>query len=529
MNEFFSKLSKQLTDFWNRFDKKQKLKLATVAVIVVIALSIAVFIVTRPSMVTLYSGLSVEQAADMKDLLDELQIKNTTANEGTTIKVDSKRLVDARYALAQENIPSPGFTFEDALTNDMSTTQEEKKAKLKYAKERELERQLENIEGVEQATVNLVIPDFDRLIFENERESTAGVNIKTSSKLSKSQILGIARFVAYSVDNLDPKNVRIIDQNGDELYSGSEDDSTVDNLDKKYEIENTIKKQKIEEVQDLLSPIYDDVQVTANIIMDFDAYSETKETYSSPIEGGSKGIPSSEYEYEASGSDISSGEAPGIDSNGGDITNYPTQPTTGTDSKTSTYQADYNVNKTVSEANKSVGDVLYDESSLSVVVFRNKVYDQTQLEDSGTLEDVTWEQYKDSIELNQPISIGEDLVTLVQNGTGIPAVNIIGYEKPIFVDKKSTLKPIENYIPIILIVVVLILLAYVIYKGTAPVEITEIEPELSVEEMLSKTEQEVQEIRDGEGSEVKNQIEKFIDEKPEAAAQLLRNWLDEWE
>jgi len=68
-------------------------------------------------------------------------------------------------------------------------------------------------------------------------------------------------------------------------------------------------------------------------------------------------------------------------------------------------------------------------------------------------------------------------------------------------------------------------------------EVEEIEPELSVEDLLVSTkiedEKEAERIADIDTnveSEYKKQIEKFISEKPDAVAQLLRNWLsDDWE
>ena len=93
----------------------------------------------------------------------------------------------------------------------------------------------------------------------------------------------------------------------------------------------------------------------------------------------------------------------------------------------------------------------------------------------------------------------------------------------------------KSYIPYIILMLFLTALGYGIYKFTSPKEIIELEPELSVEEMLqtAKKQQEppLEDIEFGEDLEVKKQIEKFVDEKPEAVASLLRNWLadDEWE
>ena len=64
-------------------------------------------------------------------------------------------------------------------------------------------------------------------------------------------------------------------------------------------------------------------------------------------------------------------------------------------------------------------------------------------------------------------------------------------------------------------------------------EVVEVEPELEVEEMLkaAKEDVELEEIELKESLETKRQIDKFVDEKPEAVASLLRNWLsdEDWE
>ena len=83
-----------------------------------------------------------------------------------------------------------------------------------------------------------------------------------------------------------------------------------------------------------------------------------------------------------------------------------------------------------------------------------------------------------------------------------------------------------------IIVIMVSLLGYAIYRGTSPVEITEIEPELSVEDMLETTKvgQELDNIEFDGKSEERVVIEKFVDDNPEAVALLLRNWLNEdWE
>ena len=82
-----------------------------------------------------------------------------------------------------------------------------------------------------------------------------------------------------------------------------------------------------------------------------------------------------------------------------------------------------------------------------------------------------------------------------------------------------------------MIILILGLLAFVILRSmvSKKKEVVEEEPELSVEDMLQSTpeEPEVDNIDVETKSETRKMVEKFVDENPEAAANLLRNWLNE--
>ena len=104
-------------------------------------------------------------------------------------------------------------------------------------------------------------------------------------------------------------------------------------------------------------------------------------------------------------------------------------------------------------------------------------------------------------------------------------------EKPVFEAAVggSFSDNVTNYLMIILTVLIAALLVFVIIKGTSPVEVTEMEPELSVEDLLATTQDDanLEEIELGDKSETRVMIEKFVDENPEAVALLLRNWINE--
>ncbi|NMA84367.1 MAG: flagellar M-ring protein FliF [Epulopiscium sp.] len=538
MNETLSKMSSQMTEYWKSFDKKQKSKIIIIAILIVSLLGLIIYSTTRPKMIPLYSNLTAKQTADIQDLLTANNIKSKTAFDATTIKVEAKDSDRAKMLLAKENIPSAGFTFEDALENSMGTTEVIKKAKLKYAKEQELSRDIAKLEGIDNAVVNLVIPDDTRFFIEGQTEARASIQLTTKQKLSQEQVMSIARYVAQSVENLQMENISVIDQNANLLYGGEEELTLGNNPDKQYELELIKKREIRNEVTSILAPLFDDIRVTMKLALDFDTLHTMQEEYASP-EGSKEGKGLTKYEQSESSksSSVTPGNEPGVIPNTGEIPEYVMGEDGAFESKTDSNQSEYYVNKKIEESNKGIGNPLYDRSSLAVMVYRKKVYDEKSLKKALKEQGITWEEFQEQnkhwVDITENADI-QNLIAAVQKGTGIQDVELRGYEYPEFRSDTSPLmrERAKNYLPIIILLVIIALLAYGIIKGTEPTEIIEIEPELSIEEMLQSTQQKqvVEEIDYEEQSEIKKQIDKFVDEKPEAVAQLLRNWLsEEWE
>ena len=125
-----------------------------------------------------------------------------------------------------------------------------------------------------------------------------------------------------------------------------------------------------------------------------------------------------------------------------------------------------------------------------------------------------------------------EVIDLISAATGINTenINIVAYDVPKFVEKVETSRGLSDYLMIILAVLIIALLIFVVLRGAAPLKVAEDEePELSVEQLLATTKenQSLDDIEFSEKSETRKMIEKFVDENPEAVAQLLRNWLNE--
>ena len=124
---------------------------------------------------------------------------------------------------------------------------------------------------------------------------------------------------------------------------------------------------------------------------------------------------------------------------------------------------------------------------------------------------------------------------MIAKATGFDTNNIsfVCYERPQFVESSSKGIGLTDILQIALAVLIFALLGYVVFRSTRKQVEEEIEPELSVDALLESTANtgdELENIGYSEKSETRVLIEKFVDENPDAAALLLRNWLNEdWE
>ncbi|OOO00131.1 MAG: flagellar M-ring protein FliF [Epulopiscium sp. Nele67-Bin004] len=541
MEETVTQVSNQLTQRWNDLPKKQKIQIGVGVASLLIAIVVMVFMFSRPQTSVLYRNLDLTAAAEVVDALDSYGIAYNLLDGGTTIELqNSDDLSRTKIMLASEQVPNGNYTFADSIDNSMTTTESEKSAKEAYYELVRLEETLGAMSGINSATVSLNIPEAKNSFLASDLVSTASVMLDVRNTLSNEQIVAVARYMANSVNNLDMSNITIVDTNGNLLYNGETDNEFVATGQQQLKLaaEADIKSK----IYSLLSPIYDEITISSNLILEFDQYQETREEYYSPIEGSSAGLIYQQHTTAAESSSLSDdGDTVGVDANIDEVPGYVTGETTSFESSTETADTYYHTNRVVSSASNSTGTIDYAASSVAVYVFRNVIYDESVLKD--TLPDgMSWTEYK--IANANPVAIDVDQATLdaVRTGSGINNVVVYGYEKPVFRDEPVYEINLSDYIPFILLLALGIIVVLVLFRFRKQEEVVEVEEELATETVLETiaeevmeptTEEEEEELEDielREMLETKRRIEKFVDEKPEAVASLLRNWLEEdWE
>ena len=282
--------------------------------------------------------------------------------------------------------------------------------------------------------------------------------------------------------------------------------------------------------------VYDNVEVGLNLAMDFSTEDYTNQRYYVD-EGRDQGYLDSRntFESEAEGGPAN---VPGTDTNGQDTT-YVLQDSEITSSSTSESKEQYLTSQEITRRKSDGGTVDFENSSVSVVATSYVVYDEKALKADGTLSDMSFDEFVAQNSDRVKTTVDDEFYDMVANATGIARENItiVAYDVPFFKYASSGGRDIADYLQIVLAVLIFALLGFVVFRSTRKQQAEEMEPELSVETLLETTKKQEeldeaarQDIGFTEKSETRILIEKFVEGNPEAAASLLRNWLnEEWE
>lgn len=532
--EALNNLWNNIKEKWNNLSKENKRLVIILGAVALIIITVSLFLIFRTNYTQLFAEeVDGETLNGVCEVLDSNGYKYKLNMTGDNILVDEKIKSKAKIAIAGSELPSSKYTWKDAIDqNTLGLTDTEKKNIYKLAAEDTLASDLESIDGVKSAKVTLTLPNDDVFAIKNTKASQAAVVLNLTRSLSQQQIKGIATHVKLSVEGLLDDNISIIDSNANVLYPFFDSSTGVGMTSTYDQIRESRKESVAKGVRELLDPLYDSVMVTVNLQMNFDKYQETYEEVSSPLgEDAKVGLISEQHVANEEGSQTANGGEPGYGSNDEDIS-YQLQDTgSNSESKSNATDTIYQLNKRVSQTEKEVGQVDLNGSSLSIIVYQTKEYDYDTLNKAKTFKDISWKEYKDKIkaESNQ-LEIPEALIESIKTATGIEDITMNGYVKPKFVDPSvEGLSVWLNVIPIIILLGIIGVVAFILIKKTSEVKVVETEPELSVEKLLSSTqekENDLPEIQEYVSDSFKR-ISEFVDDKPELVAQLLRNWINE--
>ncbi len=525
MPEFIKKYLDQFKEFWGSLEKSQKTRLYITSAIVVIAISISIFVLTRPQRIVLFTNSDQKQIGEMINILNDNGVWNSAENNGTSIVIDKKDNNKAQIVLAQAGYPKEGFTFEDAISSiGITTTQEDKKHIWKRQQISDLESKLEMLDNIDEAAVTLATPETSIFLNASEKQPrpTAYVMVRPNRKLTAAQVEGIVMLVSRSVENLDPNDVTVVDNNSNILNSISGDDS-ISAVNSQEELRKKRENELEQKVLDYFSggqfDNFDTLRVVANVTLDFDKEKSQIKTITNP-EGMDSGAVISSSTSEERVKNGTDGGEPGIGSNPGTggAPSYPTGDGSGSEYSNVQEDINYGYDETLREHEKATGKMIAEDSGLAISLwYGQKVTDDSRMDDS----------FIDSIK------------TAAGTATGIPVRNIsvnklkLAPQEVVEISTTDRLRELVNDYGFFALM--LLLIAGLLIVGIPRKKQTAQEPAMAQiaggpKFVVPDQDEDIPEIELEERSEIKKQIDKFVKQKPDSVAQLLRNWLsDDWD
>jgi flagellar M-ring protein FliF len=263
------------------------LRLAAVAAM---GLGLIVFFVfvssrlTSGQMKLLYSDLSAQDKNAVVRELEANKVTYSVNDANNEIEVGAKEVGRVRMLLAEKGLPEGGSVGYEIFDKEsgLGTTKFDQDMKELRAMEGELMRTVNTIKAVESSRIHLVLPKRE-LFSRDARPATASVflKLKAGQKLNDEQVSAIQHLIATAVPELSPSRVSIVDQAGNLLANGRDENSTgaatadVEKLRMQYE------QRLMFQIQDMLSRVVGagKVQVVVSADIDYDKETTSAEQY----------------------------------------------------------------------------------------------------------------------------------------------------------------------------------------------------------------------------------------------------------
>lgn len=531
MAERLKELLNKVLEWWNKFSTRQKTFIISAGAGIILALAILITILTRPQYVVLRNCETTKETAQIAELLEGEGLDYQVSDDTYQVRINKKQESQANLLLADNDIQSYAYTIDNVTDGSFSTTESDKQKKYQLYMEKRLANDLiGKFTAIESAEVTLYIPENDGTLIREEQDSGAWIVLTLQDDFSEESAASMAKAVSVALGNKTTEEIVIMDDAGNTLFAGGEEYSAAGSassqMDTKAQWESKVKND-VRKVM-LGTKLFDRVEVAVNLDLDFSSTSTTDHQYYVE-DGNSQGYLSSERIYNSESTNAN-GDVPGTDSNG-QQPEYVYQDNSESNTSTSEEERNYLPSERITNTEKLPGGINYASSSISLTATNMNLVREEDIEAQGLLDGgVTWEEYKLANAGQEQVSVPEELYNVVAKATGFPTENIaiVAYSENVFFDKEGLSVSASDIVQIVLIVVILALLAFVVLRSMRSEKEPEQPEELSVESLLqSQPEPSIEDISTEQISETRQMIEKFVDENPEAVANLLRNWLNE--
>jgi flagellar M-ring protein FliF len=446
-------------------------RLGVMGAILVGLLAFFVFIsvrVSTPDMKMLYRDLSTTDASAISAKLEENAIPYQVSPDGGRIVVAEDQVGRARMLLAEAGLPNGGNLGYELFDKQSSfgTTNFVQNVNQVRALEGELARTITSVASIRSARVHLVLPQ--RELFSRERKTASAsvfLGLQPGMQLEREQILAIQSLVASSVEDLSVSNVSIVDNHGNLLARGGEEEENLMSM-KAEELRRSYESRLTRKIEDQVGRVvgFGNVRATVTAEINFDRISTNEELFDPEMQvvRSSQVTEENSSERESLEGDVSVGNnLPGVE--GGLLeNNAPSAQNNRIEEVTN-----YEIGKTIRSTVREVGEI----KRLSVAVLVDGEYVEVQAEEGEDVAPTKTREYRERSqdELDQIAALVRSAVGFdAGRGDTLEVVNMrfakvdtdeeIALSDQLFGFEKNQLLDVAQFIIVGLMIILVILL-----------------------------------------------------------------------
>ncbi len=259
MPDSIQKLTQNLKSKWMSLESKVQRRVVLLSILGLIAIGITTTILTTTEYVVLYTGLDIEESAEVLAILEELNIKAKT-EDNNTILIEEGEEERARMQLSIQGYPKSGLNYDLYLNSiSMTSSTQDKNIVLVYQLQDRLRSTIKLLQGVSDAIVTISIDTGETFQFSNENKPVSAnvvLDLEGNFRPSKEQVSAIEKLMLTSVSGLRTENLAIIDSNLNDLLPASNEGSFSALTNSQQEFKNQIETELENKILYLFEPVY---------------------------------------------------------------------------------------------------------------------------------------------------------------------------------------------------------------------------------------------------------------------------------
>ncbi len=275
-----SQIFAQIIRLFQRYSLGQRILFVLVFVGLISAIVVLLFWANRPEYQLLYTDLDPSNASKIVSELRDKSIKYRIENNGTTIKVPAEHVDELRLEFTEAGYVGEaikGYQVFDDSKIGMTTFMQQ--LNMKRALEGELSKTINRFSEVKSSRVHLVLPK--EKLFEEKPSGKASVvlYLQNGQYLNDSQIRGIAALVANSVDGIEASDVAVVDSDGNLLSSSKEESGVLSTAGNQWNLCNQVERKVESKVTRIVENLVgkENAVVKVSAELNFEKLEETTE------------------------------------------------------------------------------------------------------------------------------------------------------------------------------------------------------------------------------------------------------------